>query len=208
MSEATPKMMDRFLALPRAIQWALLAAVGIAIFFGREAYIVPFENRLDKQSNEIQVHVDSIRRNTQLVESLKTRTMESLVTAVGEVKEPRSAAIGTRAFTDVVNDLMKKNGISDQDFSLRTRGKLPKNVLVQVLNGKRGERLTGELKFSAKPEVALAILADLESSPDIEQVASVRLTKDAAGKVKVQYTLEAWVISSETAGGPGASTAL
>ena len=61
----------------------------------------------------------------------------------------------------------------------------------------RGERLTGDLKFSAKPEVALAILCDLETSPDIDQFSIVRLSKDQNGKVKVHYVLEAWVIASE-----------
>ena len=131
------------------------------------------------------------------VDVLNKPELKNVVIGVGTVKPPRSPSTGTRAFTDVVNALMRKHGITDQDFSLRTRGKLQKNALVQVLNGKRGERLTGELKFSAKPEVAMAILSELEASPDIEQVANVRLTKDQAGKIKVQYTLEAWVIASE-----------
>lgn len=215
MSEGNLTLLNRFLALPRAIQWALLAALGIVLFFAWDSQLAPMSARLDRESNEIQAQVDAIRRNRELAEALtrvdrasRPQGLGAVVVGLGQVKTPRSAAEGTRAVTDVVNRLMKDHSISDQDFSLRTRGKLPKNVLVQVLNNKRAERLTGELKFSARPEVALAILAELETSPDIEQVASVRMTKDSGGKVKVQFTLEAWVISVDTTSPGGMGTSL
>jgi len=197
MSDAPNSMLVRFLALPRAVQWALLAAIGVGLFLVWDSWIAPLKDDLDKKSSLIEAQVREIRGGRDLVDVLNKPELKNVVIGVGTVKPPRSPSTGTRAFTDVVNALMRKHGITDQDFSLRTRGKLQKNALVQVLNGKRGERLTGELKFYAKPEVAMAILSELEASPDIEQVANVRLTKDQAGKIKVQYTLEAWVIASE-----------
>lgn len=197
MSENTPTLLDRFLALPRAMQWALLAVLGVMLFFAWDSYIAPLNDRVARRADSIANQVREIRANRSLTEELQRSDLKSVVTAIGPVKPPRSPAAGGAAFTDVITELMKKHGISEQDFSLRSRGKLPKNALVQVLNGKRAERLTGDLKFSAKPDVAVAILAELESSPDIEQVSSVRLTKDQNGKIKVQYTVEAWVIASE-----------
>jgi len=103
--------------------------------------------------------------------------------------------------------MVRKHGISDHSFSLRARGKLPKTALVGAMPaGKRAERMSGDLKFSAKPEVAMAILADIESSPDIEQVASVRLVKDANGKVRAHFVLEAWVIVSDTGSTTGGAS--
>jgi hypothetical protein len=194
---ATLTLMDRYLALPRAIQWALLAAAGVALFFIWDSYINPLSDGFSKEANRIQSQVKEIRDSRKLADDLRKSEMEAVVASIGPVKPPRGAATGSASLTKVVNDLMKVHAIGDQDFSLRTRGKLARNVLVQVLGSKRGERLTGDLKFSAKPEVALAILCDLETSPDIEQVSSVRLTKDQNGKVKVHYVLEAWVIASE-----------
>ena len=199
MSETTPGLFDRFLSLPRAMQWALLAALGTILFFAWDAYVAPLNERIARQADFIANQVQEIRANRALAGELNQQDLKSEVTAIGPVKPPRSAAAGGAAFTDIITELMKKYGIAptDQDFSLRSRGKLPKNALVQVLGGKRAERLDGDLKFSAKPEIAVQILAELESSPDIEQVSAVRLTKDQNGKVKVQYTLEAWVIASE-----------
>ena len=198
MSDASPSMLVRFLALPRALQWALLATIGVGLFLVWDSWIAPLKDDLDKKSSLIEAQVREIRGGRELVDALNKADLKNVVIGVGTVKPPRNASSGTRNVFDVVNALMKKHGITDQDFSLRARGKLQKNALVQVLNGKRGEKLAGELKFSAKPEVALAILSELEASPDIEQVMNVRLTKDQAGKIKVQYTIEAWVIASDS----------
>lgn len=207
MSESTTtSLSDRFYALPRAIQWALLALAGVILFFIWDSYINPLNDEIAKEANRIQSHVKEIRDSRRLANELRKNELESLVTGIGAVKPPRGPAVGSAALTTAVNDLMKKHAIADEDFSLRSRGKLARNVLVQVLGSKRGERLTGDLKFSAKPEVALAILSDLEASPDVEQVSSVRLTKDQNGKVKVHYVLEAWVISSDAAAAGGGAT--
>ncbi len=200
MSDTPAPLLNRFLSLPRAIQWALLAAIGVTLFLAWDSWVGPMVEDLDRKAETISNDVRSIRAARDLATDLRKTELSNIVTGVGAVRPPRSPAAGTGSFTTVVNELMKKHGITDQDFSLRTRGKLPKNALIGVLPaGKRAERLTGDLKFSAKPEVAVAILAALESSPDIEQVSSVRMTKDQGGKVKVQYTLEAWVQATETA---------
>lgn len=204
MSDSTNKLIERFLAQPRAIQWAVLAALGVVIFLAWDSWIGPWQEQLSRDADNIESQVREVRDSRKLAEELRKPDMEAVVVGVGAVRAPRNAAAGSSAFTGVVNQLMKQHAITDQDFSLRTRGKLPKNVLVQVLGGKRAERLTGDLKFSAKPDVALAILNELESSPDIEQVSSVRLTKDQGGKVKAHYVVEAWIVASDgssTAGG-------
>ena len=195
MSETTTNLVNRFLALPRAMQWALLAIAGMVLLVIWDYGINPVSDLVSRKSSEIEQKVSEVRASRQISGDFKR--MEPLVVSLGPVQAPRSEAAGSAAFTTLVNDLMKKHGITDQNFNLRQRGNLPKNALTEILQGKRAERLTADLKFSAKPEVAVAILADLESSPDIEQISQVRLTKDQNGKVKVHYVLEAWVIAAE-----------
>ncbi len=60
------------------------------------------------------------------------------------------------------------------------------------------ERISGDLKFEARPEAALSIISELEDSPAIESITSVRLSTEAGpGKVRVDLTLEAWVVGSD-----------
>jgi hypothetical protein len=204
MSETTTNLVNRFLALPRAMQWALLAIAGMLLFVTWDRGINPISDWVSRKSSGIEQQVREVRASRQI--SGDFQRMEPLVVSLGPVQAPRSEAAGSAAFTTLVNDLMKKHGITDQNFNLRQRGNLPKNALTEILQGKRAERLTADLKFSAKPEVAVAILADLESSPDIEQISQVRLTKDQNGKVKAAYVLEAWVTAGQGAA-PGASIA-
>ena len=69
------------------------------------------------------------------------------------------------------------------------------------ISGKDLSRLSGELKFDATPEQAIAYIAAFEAHPDIEAVSSVRLTKTSAGKVTVRLTLEVWVEATSRLGG-------
>jgi hypothetical protein len=199
-------LLDRFLALPRALQWAGLGALGLLLFLIWDSYLKDLTDEINLKSQRILTQVAEVRSAADTTAVLNTAELRPVVQAIGAVAKPRSETAGAGAFTDVVNSLVKKHGISDHSFSLRARGKLPKNALIGALPaGKRAERMTADLKFSAKPEVALAALADIESSPDIEQVSSVRLVKDTNGKVKAHYVLEAWVIASDAPSGASAS---
>jgi hypothetical protein len=201
-----PTLFDRFLALPRVMQWASLAVIGLLVFLIWDSFVKEFTDDINLKSDRILAQVREVQTNRTIAADLRRRDTEALVTSVGLVATPRSEATGGAAFTDVVNGLVKKHGIADDSFSLRAPAKLPKTALQGALPpGKRAERVIGDLKFSAKPEVAMAILADIESSPDIEQVSSVRLTKDTNGKIKAHFVLEAWVIASD-AGGAAASS--
>jgi hypothetical protein len=200
-STSGASLLNRFLALPRAIQWAGLGAVGLLLFLIWDSYLKDLADDINLQSEQILSQVAEVRGARDTAVALTKPELKPVVEAIGAVARPRSETVGAGAFTDVVNDLVRTHGISDHSFSLRARGKLPKNALVGALPaGKRAERMTADLKFSAKPEVALAVLADLESSPDIEQVSSVRLVRDANGRIKAHYVLEAWVISSDAPG--------
>jgi hypothetical protein len=206
-SPASPTLLDRFLALPRAMQWAALGAIGLVLFLIWDSYLKGFTEGINLKSERILAQVAEVRGARDTAAALQRSEIKPVVLSIGEVARPRSETAGAEAFTDVVNTLVKRHNLTDHSFSLRARGKLPKNALLGALPaGKRAERMTADLKFSAKPDVATALLADLESSPEIEQVSSVRLVKDANGKVKAHYVLEAWVIASDVAGSASSSS--
>ncbi|MCZ6494322.1 MAG: hypothetical protein O6933_09610, partial [Planctomycetota bacterium] len=57
---------------------------------------------------------------------------------------------------------------------------------------------TGDFRFDAAPDEAIAIIAELESSPMIEAISSVRITRvSGTRKVTVDLTVEAWIVSAE-----------
>lgn len=204
MSERASKM-DRFRALPRAIQWAAIAALGMVLFLAWDWYIAPAADRWNKEADAIQNRVHEVRAVQDATSDVGT--IRGLVTNLGPVEPPTGESIGAAQFNNVVNQVIKKHGATNDSLGLRSKGKLPKTALPSFARGKRIERWTGDLKFDATPSAAAAIIADLEASPDIEAIESVRISRDAQGKVKVHLAIEAWVLSGEAQPAIGATSA-
>jgi hypothetical protein len=185
-----------FQQLPRALKWAVVAAFGLILFLIWSSYLDPIAQDFNRDAEQIESKVRDVRSIRDLNDQTK-----KLIEVVGPVEFPKSEAETSAAVDALVNGLLKKHNASNPNFSLRTTSALPKAALPGVVRNNRVERLTGDLKFDASPQAAAAIIAELESSPDIESINSVRMTRDTSGKVKVQLALEAWVLSSARAAG-------
>jgi hypothetical protein len=191
----SPSIFERFQSLPRVLQWAALAAVGFALFYMWLYYIDPQREDWDRAAEAIEGRAREVRSIHAAARDL--RKIETVVTSLGPVDEPSNEREGAAALLESVNSVLKKHGASNPSFSFRSKGNLPKTALTSVARGKRIERLNGELKFDANPKTAMAVIADLEASPDVEAVSSVRMLKEAQGKVKVHLIIESWVLASE-----------
>jgi hypothetical protein len=191
-------IIDRFRTLPRAMQWALLAAIGLVVFLIWSEGVVPIIDRWDRQATAIEGKLIKVRESKKIKDELVA--MQPFVTAVGPVQRPGNEAEGSSDLQSVINGVLQNFAVSDQQLGLSLRSYLPKTALTGLSGNRRIQKLTGDLKFTAAQDVAVAVIAAFESSPDIEQVNSVRLTKDGGGKVKVHITLEAWVIEGLKAG--------
>ena len=202
MSAATSHLVERYRSLPRAGQWGVLAIIGIVAFLLWDATIRPLTDDLNRKSEHIEADVAKIRAGMTIVDDLKK--VQRVVEFVGPVVKPGGQAEGGADLLRIVNDVLRKHAVTNPSFDYRPQGKLPNGVLATVTGGKRLEKLGGDLRFTSSTEDAIAIISDLESSPEVESVSSVRMTKDANRKVKVNLSLEAWVLPSETAKGGGA----
>jgi hypothetical protein len=186
---------ERFRAFPRAIQWAVLAVLAVLLFLVWDEYIAPIGHDWNERADDIQADVNEVRAVHASVREV--RNIEDVVTNLGPVEPPTGESVGTASFNNIVNQVIKKHGAVNDSLGFRSKGNLPKDVSPSISRNKRVERWTGDLKFDATPSAAAAIIADLEASPDIEAVESIRMTRDTQGKVKVHLTIEAWVLSSE-----------
>jgi hypothetical protein len=187
-------MIESFRGATRAVQWAIIAAVGLALFFVWSEYLDPVVTEIDARAAEIEEHVQQVRSAQQMEAEFKP--VKNVVETLGKVQFPGSEAESAAAFHSLVNSVLSKNSAANPTFAFRPKGNLPKNALGAAARNRRVERLTGDLKFDASPEAATSIIAELESSPDVEAINSVRITKIAQGKVQVQLALEAWVLAS------------
>ena len=87
--------------------------------------------------------------------------------------------------------------VKGDSFDLRQSGRLPKGSLTSIRSSRqRVTRLRGDLRFEAGVEDALEIIAELESSPKIESISSVRLDKLAQRRLQVYLILDTWILTT------------
>lgn len=191
-------IMQQYRTWPRAIQWAALGAIGMVLFLLWDNTLRPVADDLDKKIKMIESQVDRVRANETVARKLRDPQLKGLIKAYGPVRVPAHVADGSKMFNDVVLEVLQKHRSTNATFSTRPGSRLPKNALIEVTEGtSRIDRLTGEVKFDATPDAALAILTELETSPHIDAVNGIRLARDASGKVKVTLTVESWVRNVE-----------
>jgi hypothetical protein len=187
---------SRFTTMPRSIQWAALASIGVLLFLVWDSYIAPATESLNSKADAIERNVREVRSVTM------TPLVRQLAPTIGPVQYPDSETASSAAFHAVINSVLRKHSASNDSYSVRGSN-LPSSAMGGVTSDPL-EKLTGDLKFEATVKNAMAIIAALESSPDVEAITSLRMTKDTGGKIKVQMSLESWVRSGGPSGSPAA----
>lgn len=194
---------QRFTKLPRAIQWAAYAAIVIVLLLVWEQHLFPIADGWNKSAAQIEKNVAQARQGRKVAADLQKQDIQQVVLSLGTVKVPTGEVESAQALNKIINAVLVKHHATDQTISHRARTRLQRTALANIAQGRRVDKMSTDLKFVATPAVALAIIADLESSPDINSIYSVRMTREGNGRVKVQLTLEAWMFGSESPGGPG-----
>ncbi len=186
-----------FKRLPRAARWAVSAGVivlGLLLYID---HVVGLAVRWNERSEELLVNLRRASGGEERLDRLDT--LRDVVRAVGGVQKPRADADAENAFNDVVSGVLKKHPVTRDSFSYRGASKLPAGTLARVL-GREVQKITGDLRFDATQEEAIAIISELEDSPEVEAITNLRITRqaNAKNKVTVDLTVEAWI----TAGTP------
>ncbi|MCH8152606.1 MAG: hypothetical protein IH830_09575 [Planctomycetes bacterium] len=193
----TQTIWNRFRQLPRAVQWASLAAIGIGLFLLYDQHVRPITTSWHDHADEILKEVGEAARSEN--RSRQLRAMREPILGLGAVETPGNEAQGSNALNDAVNEVLKRHTVARDSFNLRGATRLPRNTLSQIIQPNQlVQRITGDFRFDAAPDEAVAIIAELESSPMIEAISSVRITRvSGTRKVTVDLTVEAWIVSAE-----------
>ena len=193
----TQTIWNRFRQLPRAVQWAGLAAIGIGLFLLYDEHVRPITTTWHDHADEMLKEVGEAARSEN--RSRQLRTMREPILGLGAVETPGNEAQGSNALNDAVNEVLKRHNVTRDSFNLRGATRLPRSTLSQIIQTNQlVQRITGDFRFDAAPDEAIAIIAELESSPMIEAISSVRITRvSGTRKVTVDLTVEAWIVSAE-----------
>ncbi|MCZ6836324.1 MAG: hypothetical protein O7G85_11165 [Planctomycetota bacterium] len=178
---------------PRAIQWSIIAALGIALFLIWDQGIAPITQSWKYKADAIQAKVQQVNSSAELIQ--KFDALKDKISGIGPIDLPSSEFQGRQAIQKVINNLLKDHVISQQRFGI-SEGRMRRGTLASVTGAKRLESLKVDLDFVSTPQESIKIIATLESSPEIEFINTVRMTKAPNKKVKVKLTFETWVLGS------------
>lgn len=198
MSEQAQQLWQQYRAFPRAIQWALAAAVVLLLFLFWDSFIRSIGDEWSLQADRIQADVRKVRDSRQLEEQFDR--MKGAIVAIGPVELPGNEKQTSDALSTAINKILADYPeIEKQNYGEVPGERLGKNALVGIMGpGEVGRKITSEFEFESSPETATRIIADLERNPDIEAVSEVRISRTDNRKVAVKLKIEAWVIGRDT----------
>jgi hypothetical protein len=196
---------DRYAALPRAVRWLLLAAAFCAIYF---AAVEPALDRTSRLGVAADALAASLARERQLAAAWSDSNTPAAAAkaafgspALPGPSEPRSRALYTR-----INKIFEAHGIVP-DINER-RAPLRADQAAAIAGpGYRIDRFILDLTFESSPEVAAAVLAELEQSAEVAAVGRVQIrrvegpraggassSREAPRRVRAVLSPEAWVL--------------
>jgi hypothetical protein len=190
---------QRYRRLPRAAQWAIAGGGAIVLFFLYSDYVLGTASRWNAEADRRE---QSLARAKSINDGSRiNKPLEQAIQAIGEVEVPADEAATSAALKQTVSDVLKKFTVSNDRYTTATPGKLPRGTMGGILNGREARYISGNLEFETSDESAPAIIAALESSPAVESISALRITRAGGGgasnrRVNVRLTLEAWVIAA------------
>lgn len=192
--------------LPTTMRWSIGAAVVAVVFLVWNDHVVRLAAAWDVRAERMLANVDKAAGDTQRLQSL--RVLRPVVLGLGPLNEPGAEAAAEKRLNRILNEVLKNHTVSDDSYSYRGPSKLRRGTLSRIVKpGEQVEKITGDLRFDATPEVAAQIIAELEASPDIDAISSLRLTKQPGPRrVTVDLTVETWIITAERRGRGGGSS--
>lgn len=194
--------------LPRAGRWGLWFVLVVVAYYGVIEPAVDWSTRKAAEAEKLEKALNARKRMGEDGGS-SAKAVERAIVGLGSPKVPHASVADPMGFlSQKTADIAQKHGVT---VKRRTRrGNTP--IAGFEWNGSKVERISLELVVECDTERFVALLKDLESSPDITDISSIRMNKvsepgfSLADSTTMQITLvpEMWVL----AGARGAAAPL
>ena len=173
------------------MQWAFWATSITVAFLVWDTTIADIGAKWSAKADSIERQIAEINQPI-----LLTSNVRSAMTAFGEVELPREKAKGASAMTDAVHDILANHAVKNDEYTRTKTTRMRSGSLPGIGRvGQTIEQVIGVIRFEATQEEVLMVISDLENSPWIDGVSDVRLTKQNGRMIRVDLSVEAWVVS-------------
>ena len=193
MSNSLRTLLETVNTWSRAMQWAFWAGVLTIAFLVWDSTVAELGASWTTQADAIELQIEEVNKPTTL-----TSTVKSAMTSFGEVELPRTKTQGATAMTDAVHAILSSHGVSNDEYTRTKTTRMRSGSLPGIAgSGQSVEQVIGDIRFESTQEKVLGVIAALESSPWIDAVSDVRLTKKDGRMLRVDLSVEAWVVSTK-----------
>jgi len=176
----------------RAMQWTFWAALFTIVFLIWDSTIATLGETWATRADQIEMQIVEVNKPIVLTSSVK-----KIISAFGEVDLPREKAKGAAALTDAVHKILNNHAVEKDEYTRTKTTKMKSSALPGIgRSGQQVEQVFGDIRFLATQEDVLKVISALESSPAIDAVSDIRLTKETGRIIRVNLSVEAWVLTS------------
>jgi len=182
---------ERYHRLPRALKWLVWLVAGMALYF---AVVEPAVKTMAELRDKADAALAAIQKYS------KSDTMNADVIADGRKRWGRVLAPGddqTRVFEarQAIIELLGKHGLASDRVSVTERSSTKLKMTEGAEASVEYSRGPIEVKFSAKPHIAMEVIGELEMVPSIAQLSSVRIRRQTdRAEVEVTLVADAWFV--------------
>ena len=186
-------------SLPTAGRYGVIALAILVAYFAVDSWSWSWARAWDLEADRIQ----KILSDSAKITANSSDTPAIGPETFGPVLPIGSESEGAQSMATAVVEIVKKYSTTNFSYDAQRASTRLSGVSA---NGEKIAKVSGELQFECSADVFSKIVADIESSPAIESISSIRLQrKEVEKKLNVRMTVDTWVIpgKSATAGGIG-----
>ena len=204
-------LIQQFTSLPRAVKWLIYLMLFMVGFFLLIKPALNFSDTVSEKAAKLESAL-AARNDFNASESGNGGIITALQGVYGTPLRP-GGGLNPESFRRVVNGILENHNITDSTINERPKvqmsGLTPEQA--SALGIASVDRLILEVTFEAHPEDVIAILAELERSPEVASVSRVKIDKavsrlaDDDHLVRATLTPEAWIAASSSGPTPGTS---
>ncbi len=198
-------LVSRIAALPRAVQWVLLAGAVLAAYLGIVEPLLGLHERYASEADRAAIRLAELRGIARGRSDNFTK-LDLGARYHGEVRKPVGVDASKSAVESLIEELFQKHDVP-KGWSFQTRTAALTNPALRSAFADPGRdenvyRLVYDLSFEATPEQVSAVLADLERSPVVHAVGHVvlRVVDGDTRRVAARIEPEVWVVQASGGG--------
>ena len=187
----------RIRSLPPVGRYGVIAVGILAAYMAIDSWSWSWARSWNAQADHIQKIISD---SAQIIEESDT-TVHAGPELYGIVNPIAGESEGAESMAKAVVEIVKKYSTTNFSYDAqRASTRIPG----LSASGEKISKVSGELQFECSPDIFSKIVADIESSPAIESISSIRIQrKEAEKKLVVRMTVDSWVIPSKSANSGG-----